>query len=72
MMNKTKVFYNYLSSKIFALLLNSYIWKLTFYHSKTLFYYMANNTKFIYNYQSSENFAFFYWMPTYEDRLFTI
>ena len=31
MVNKTKDFYNYLSIKIFTLLLNSYILKLNFY-----------------------------------------
>ena len=35
MVNKRKFFYNYLSSDNFALLLNSDIWKFTFYHLKT-------------------------------------
>ena len=56
-MNKIKVFHNYLSSGNFALLQNSYMWKLTFYHLKTFFYYMMNKNNFFYNYTRSENFA---------------
>ena len=37
MVNKRKFFYNYLSSDSFALLLNSYIWKLTFLLFENLF-----------------------------------
>ena len=43
--NKIKIYFNYLSSENFALLQNSYIWKLTFYQLKTFFYYMVNKTK---------------------------
>ena len=35
--NKIKIYFNYLSSKNFALLQNSYIGKLTLYHLKTFF-----------------------------------
>ena len=45
MMKKIKSFYNYLSSENFAFLQNLYIWKLTFYHLKTIFYFMVNKTK---------------------------
>ena len=37
MVSKIKVFCNYYSSENFALLQNSYIWKLTFYYLKTFF-----------------------------------
>ena len=47
MVNKTKGFYNYLSSEIFTLLLNSYIWNLTFYQLKIFFYYIVNKIKII-------------------------
>ena len=57
MADKIKVFYNYLSSEIFAFLLNSYIWKLTVYHLKTFFYPKVNKIKVFCNYLSSENFA---------------
>ena len=35
--NKTKVFFNYLSTEVVALLLDFYIWKLSFYLFKNLF-----------------------------------
>ena len=47
MVRKIKVFCNYSSSEIFALLQNSYIWKLTFYQLKTFFYYIVNKIKII-------------------------
>ena len=37
MVSKIKVYCDYLSSEIIALLVNSYTWKLTFYHLKTFF-----------------------------------
>ena len=45
MVKKINVFYNYLSGENFALILNSNIWKLTFYHLKTFFYYMVIKQK---------------------------
>ena len=53
MVSKIKVFCNYLSSEIFALLQK----KLTFYHLKTFFYPMVSNIKVFCNYLYSENFA---------------
>ena len=45
MVIKIKFFYNYLNSEIFALLVNSYISKLVFYHLKTFFYPMVSEIK---------------------------
>ena len=45
MVDKIKVFYNYLSSEILAVILNFYIRKLTFYHLKTFFYPMNSKMK---------------------------
>ena len=49
MMNKTKVFYNYLSGENFAFSLNSYIQVLTSYHLKTFFCYMMNKMEVFQN-----------------------
>ena len=57
MVSKIKVFYNYLTSEIFAFLLNSYIWKLTVYHLKTFFYPMVSRIKYFCNYLNNEIFA---------------
>ena len=45
MFNKRKVFYNYLSSETFALLLNSYIRKVTSYPLK-IFFLLYDEKKF--------------------------
>ena len=55
--SKIKVFCSYLSSENFALLQNSYIWKLTFYHLKTFFYPMVSRIKYFCNYLNNEIFA---------------
>ena len=57
MVSKIKVFCYYLYSEDFALLQNSYIWKLTFYHLKTFFYPMVSKIKVFCNYLNSEDFA---------------
>ena len=56
MYSKIKVFSNYLSSEIFALLQNFYIKKMTFYHLN-LFCNKVNKIKVFSNYLSSENFV---------------
>ena len=57
MMNKIKVLCNNLSSEIFELLQNSYIWKWTFYHLKTFFNPIVSKIKVFCNYLYSEDFA---------------
>ena len=62
MVDKIKVFFNYLSSENFALLQNFYIWKLTFYHFKTFHFSICVLNNFaclLCFYVITSEFAFF-------------